>query len=123
MKHYIVKFEHTDLKRWKKYVVPHVLYLKKLIKQGHLIVSGPTVNARKDIKEAYLIFKVKNRDELMTLLEKDPFWYKGLVSNYTIEEWKPLFGNLEQLTNENLMMKNNRKYYSDRVCWGGIYFC
>ena len=36
----------------------------------------------------------------MTLLEKDPFWYKGLVSNYTIEEWKPLFGNLEQLTNE-----------------------
>ena len=42
-----------------KYVVPHVLYLKKLIKQGHLIVSGPTVNARKDIKEAYLIFKVK----------------------------------------------------------------
>ena len=51
-------------------------------------------------KEAYLIFKVKNRDELMTLLEKDPFWYKGLVSNYTIEEWKPLFGNLEQLTNE-----------------------
>lgn len=100
MKHYIVKFEHTDLKRWKKYVVPHVLYLKKLIKQGHLIVSGPTVNARKDIKEAYLIFKVKNRDVLMTLLEKDPFWYKGLVSNYTIEEWKPLFGNLEQLTNE-----------------------
>ena len=80
------------------------------------------MNARKDIKEAYLIFKVKNRDELMTLLEKDPFWYKGLVSNYTIEEWKPLFGNLEQLTNENLMMKNNRKYYSDRVCWGGIYF-
>ena len=59
-----------------------------------------TFNARKDIKEAYLIFKVKNRDELMTLLEKDPFWYKGLVSNYTIEEWKPLFGNLEQLTNE-----------------------
>ncbi|WP_180542182.1 YciI family protein [Staphylococcus haemolyticus] len=100
MKHYIVKFEHTDLKRWKKYVVTHVLYLKKLIKQRHLIVSGPTVNARKDIKEAYLIFKVKNRDELMTLLEKDPFWYKGLVSNYTIEEWKPLFGNLEQLTNE-----------------------
>ena len=96
--------------------------MKKLIKQGHLIVSGPTVNARKDIKEAYLIFKVKNRDELMTLLEKDPFWYKGLVSNYTIEEWKPLFGNLEQLTNDNLMMKNNRKYYSDRVCWGGIYF-
>ena len=68
-----------------KYVVPHVLYLKKLIKQGHLIVSS-TVNARKDKKEAYLIFKVKNRDVLMTLLEKDPFWYKGLISNYTIEE-------------------------------------
>lgn len=102
MKHYLVKFERTDLKRWKKYVVPHVLYLKKLIKQGHLIVSGPTVNTRKDKKEAYLIFKVKNRDVLMTLLEKDPFWYKGLISNYTIEEWKPLFGNLDQLTNEEL---------------------
>ena len=47
-----------------KYVVPHVLYLKKLIKQGHLIVSGPTVNARKDKKEAYLIFKVKNQRRL-----------------------------------------------------------
>ncbi|MEB2655550.1 MULTISPECIES: YciI family protein [Staphylococcus] len=102
MKHYLVKFERTDLKRWKKYVVPHVLYLKKLIKQVHLIVSGPTVNTRKDKKEAYLIFKVKNRDVLMTLLEKDPFWYKGLISNYTIEEWKPLFGNLDQLTNEEL---------------------
>lgn len=74
--------------------------MKKLIKQVHLIVFGPTVNARKDKKEAYLIFKVKNRDVLMTLLEKDPFWYKGLISNYTIEEWKPLFGNLDQLTNE-----------------------
>ena len=108
MKHYIVKFEHTDLKRWKKYVVPHVLYLKKLIKQGHLIVSGPTVNARKDIKEAYLIFKVKNRDELMTLLEKlkSGNHYSVISSN----------------SQTSLMMKNNRKYYSDRVCWGGIYF-
>ena len=83
-----------------KYVVPHVLYLKKLIKQGHLIVSGPTVNARKDIKEAYLIFKVKNRDELMTLLEKDPFWYKGLVSNYTIEEGNHYSVISSNLTNE-----------------------
>lgn len=77
MKYYIVKFEHTDLKRWKKYVVPHVLYLKKLIKQGHLIVSGPTVDERKDVKEAYLIFKVKNRDMLISLLEKDPFGIKA----------------------------------------------
>lgn len=52
------------------------------------------------MKEAYLIFKVKNRDMLMSLLEKDPFWYQGLVSHYTIEVWKPLFGNLEHLANE-----------------------
>lgn len=123
MKHYIVKFEHTDLKRWKKYVVPHVLYLKKLIKQGHLIVSGPTVNARKDIKEAYLIFKVKNRDELMTLLEKDPFgirdWFQ-IIPLKSGNHYSVISSNSQT---RNLMMKNNRKYYSDRVCWGGIYFC
>lgn len=99
MKHYIVKFEHTDLKGWKKNVIPHVLYLRKLIKQGHLIVSGPTVDERKDVKEAYLIFKVKDKTQLMELLEKDPYWYKGLVSHYTIDEWKPLFGNLSLLEN------------------------
>lgn len=100
MKYYLVKFEHTDLKGWKLNVFPHLRYLRKLIKQGYLIVSGPTVTNRKDVKEAYLIFKVKSREQLMKLIKKDPYWYKGLVSNYSIEEWKPLFGNLSELENE-----------------------
>ena len=50
MKHYIVKFEHTDLKD-EKVRCSTCFIFEKLIKQGHLIVSGPTVNARKDIKK------------------------------------------------------------------------
>ena len=97
--------------------------MKKLIKQGHLIVYGPTVNARKDIKEAYLIFKVKNRDELMTLLEKDPFWYKDWFQIIPLKSGNHYSVISSNSQTRNLMMKNNRKYYSDRVCWGGIYFC
>ncbi|MDW4347240.1 YciI family protein [Staphylococcus saprophyticus] len=97
MKYFIVKFEHTNLTGWKKNMIAHVLYLRKMIKKGHLIVSGPTVDNQKDVKEAYLIFKVKNRNALMELLKQDPYWYKGLVSNYLIEEWKPIFGNISQL--------------------------
>ncbi len=37
---------------------------------------------------------------LMSLLEKDSFWYQDLVSHFTIEAWKPLFGSLEHLEKE-----------------------
>lgn len=105
MKYYIVKFEHTNLTGWKKNVIAHALYLRKMIKKGYLIVSGPTVDNQKDVKEAYLIFKVKHRNTLMELLEQDPYWYKGLVSNYSIDEWKPIFGDISQLKNDEFNEK------------------
>ena len=74
-------------------------------------------------KEAYLIFKVKNRDELMTLLEKDPFWYKDWFQIIPLKSGNHYSVISSNSQTRNLMMKNNRKYYSDRVCWGGIYFC
>lgn len=32
----------------------------------------------------------------MTLLENDPYWYEGLVADYTIREWNPMFGSLQK---------------------------
>ncbi|AYU54139.1 YciI family protein [Staphylococcus debuckii] len=96
MKYYLVTFIHTDLEGWKKYVNAHIQYLEKLISEQKLVVSGPLQDAEKGKKEAVLIFHVKNKQELMTLLENDPYWYEGLVADYTIREWNPMFGSLQK---------------------------
>ncbi|KOR12642.1 hypothetical protein AMC75_09235 [Staphylococcus carnosus] len=96
MKYYLVTFVHTDLEGWKKYVNAHIRYLEKLIKEHKLIVSGPLQDAEKGEKEAILIFHVKDKKELMALLENDPYWYEGLVAEYNVREWNPMFGSLQK---------------------------
>lgn len=44
MKYYIVKFVHTDLAGWKKFVNAQIAYLEEMIAADKLIVSGPVKN-------------------------------------------------------------------------------
>jgi len=95
MKYYLIRYLHTDMIGWKKHVNVHIDYLQQLIKQEKLIVSGPIKESKDGEKEALLIFRVKDRNELQQLIEQDPYWYEGLVADYTINEWDPMFGSLQ----------------------------
>ncbi len=33
----------------------------------------------------------------MSLLKADPFWKEGLVADYSIEQWTPMFGKPENI--------------------------
>lgn len=100
MKYYIVKFVHTDLAGWKKFVNAQIAYLEEMIAADKLIVSGPVKNDSQVEKEAYLIFQVKDRAELQGLLENDSYWYEGLVADYSLDEWNPMFGALQKPKNK-----------------------
>ncbi|WP_432723087.1 YciI family protein [Staphylococcus equorum] len=104
MKYFLVKFSHTDIVGWKKYINDHVRYLDTLIKDNKLITSGPLENSKNGEKEAILIFYVRDRLELMKLIEDDPYWYKGLVSSYHIRERNPIFGSFQK-PNHKLIVK------------------
>lgn len=94
MTYYIVKYEHTELERWEQFLAPHILYLAGLIKQEKLLMSGPIKNNDEKVNEAMLVFSVDDRDELQSLMENDPYWIEDLISDYTVYEWEPLFGQL-----------------------------
>ena len=92
MKHFLVKYTHTDFEGWKKHLMSHIVYIKDLIKSGDLLISGPIKDCPKEKKEAFLIFKVKDREYLQSLIEKDPYWKENLISDYQINECNPMFG-------------------------------
>lgn len=92
MTYFVVKFLHTDLENWEKHLTPHLIYLKDQIKEGNLLMSGPIENVGDDRVEALLVFSVENKDVLHGILEGDPFWIEGLVADYEIIEWNPMFG-------------------------------
>lgn len=94
MKYYLVKYTHTNFEGWKKHLMPHLQYIKELIKSGELLMSGPIQDSPKEKKEAILIFKVKNKEDLQAKIKKDPYWKENLISDCQINEWNPLFGML-----------------------------
>lgn len=91
--YYVVTYTHDDLTGWTKYLLAHVRYLKRQVKKGKIIVSGPSDGDHK--RQAILIFAVKNKQELMDLIHKDPYYHHDLITEMTITPWKPQFGSLE----------------------------
>ena len=95
MKYYVVTFTHTKLIGWTLFLHAHVRYLKKLIKEDKLQVSGPGVGT--PVRSALLVFKVKKRDELDRLVAKDPYSVHGLVASSTVDLWNVKWGNMKKL--------------------------
>ena len=92
MKHYIVRYLHTDLDGWQKFLIPHIRYIQERLKAGDLILSGPLQDSPEGQKEAVLVFRAEDRDTLQTRIEEDPYWTEGLVADYHVNEWNPMFG-------------------------------
>lgn len=92
MKYFIVRYVHTDFDGWEKQLVPHLSYLKDRISEGSLLMSGPLQDSKESEKEAVLVFKAEDRESLQHLIEGDPYWKEGLVADYVVREWNPMFG-------------------------------
>ncbi|CAG37214.1 YciI family protein [Desulfotalea psychrophila] len=76
---YKVELEEVD-----KHLDAHIAYLKDAYANGNFIASG-----RKVPRTGGIIFsKVKNRDQLETILKKDPFNQAG-IAKYDITEFIP----------------------------------
>ncbi|MFV5697366.1 YciI family protein [Flavobacterium sp. ZT3R17] len=75
-----------------------MVYLKDQIKEGRLLLSGPSFNPKigeqETRKEATLVFRVEDEETLLQLIKLDPYWTEGLVAEFQITEWNPMFGML-----------------------------
>jgi uncharacterized protein YciI len=58
-----------------------------LAAQDGLLLSGPT-----DDNGALLIWSGASADEVEEVLEDDPFWNAGLISERTVLGWNPVLG-------------------------------
>ncbi len=94
MKYYVVTFTHTKIVGWAIYLHAHVKYLKKLLKEDKLQISGPGVGT--PVRSAQLVFKVTDREELDKLVAGDPYSIHGLVASSTVNLWNVECGSMEK---------------------------
>ena len=92
MRYYVVTFTHTKIVGWAVYLLAHIRYLKKLIKEDKLQISGPGVGT--PVRSAQLVFKVTDQDELDRLVAGDPYSEHGLVATKTENLWDVQVGKM-----------------------------
>ena len=94
MKYYVVTFTHTKIVGWAIFLHAHVKYLKKLLAENKLQISGPGVGT--PVRSAQLVFKVTDREELDKLVAGDPYSIHGLVASSTVNLWNVQVGSMEK---------------------------
>ena len=92
MQYHVVTFTHTKIVGWAIYLYAHVSYLKKLLKEDKLQISGPGVGT--PVRSAQLVFKVTDRKELDELVAGDPYSIHGLVASSTVNLWNVEVGSM-----------------------------
>lgn len=106
MQYYVVTFTHTKIVGWTLYLPAHINYLKKLIKEDKLQISGPGVGT--PVRSAQLVFKVTDQDELDRLVAGDPYSKHGLVATKTENLWNVTVG---KMTKAETPDQNGTKYF------------
>jgi uncharacterized protein YciI len=66
----------------------HRVWLKDQLDSGSLLASGPMV----DRAAALLVFRAETIEELIALLDQDPYEITGIIGERTVEQWNPIFG-------------------------------
>lgn len=87
---YMVTFTHPDEAGWQQQLMPHIVYLQKLLRDGVLRASGPFPG--RAVKSAMLLIAAEDRAALDTIIAADPFAEHGLIADMTVDEWDPIFG-------------------------------
>ena len=94
MQYYVVTFTHTKIVGWLIFLHAHVKYLKKLLAEDKLQISGPGVGT--PVRSAQLVFKVHELEEVHQLVESDPYSIHGLVASSTIHPWNVIWGSMDR---------------------------
>ena len=68
----------------------HREYLRSLFESGKIVVSGPLGEGGRP--GALLILDAGSADEVAELLDRDPFYPRGLIVEREIRGWTPAFG-------------------------------
>ncbi len=72
----------------------HREYLATLVESGDLIASGPLATPEGEAAGALLILQGHDADAARTLLDPDPFWTQGFITERTFHEWDVVMGSL-----------------------------
>lgn len=110
MQYYVVTFTHTKIVGWAVFLPAHISYLKKMIREGKLQISGPGVGT--PVRSAQLVFKVTDKEKLDRLVAGDPYSRHGLVATKTENLWDVQFG---KMTKAETPDPDGTKYF--RAAW------
>jgi len=80
--HYFIKDNITEAM-----MSPHVAYLKELLEQGILIITGPFIDEKRG---GMFIVEVKDEEELNLIVNNDPAILSGLA-RYKARPYKIVF--------------------------------
>lgn len=100
---YVVRFHHPDTAGWQQQLMPHIVFLQELLKQGALKASGPLPGGRD--KAALLLIEAPDRPALDAIIARDPFAVHGLIADMVVEEWDPIFGVFNALSSMSGQMQ------------------
>ncbi|MGF1580586.1 MAG: YciI family protein [Gemmataceae bacterium] len=75
----------------------HREYLKKLLDEGKLVVSGPIT----DDTGALIVYEAANHDEAEAFLQADPFHQNNIFLSYEIRPWKIVMSNHDLIPAES----------------------
>lgn len=89
---FVVTYVHPDEQRWLEHLEPHLHWIERRVAEGTLVASGPLRNAPE--LSAILLVKARDRGHVDELVADDPFVSEGLVTELTVVEWDPGFGEL-----------------------------
>lgn len=90
MKFFVVTYVRPDDTGWDEHLRAHVDYLKGLVDAGTLRASGPLIGTPQS--SSMLILNASSREEALEFIAADPYVARGVVSDFTVTEWDPMFG-------------------------------
>jgi uncharacterized protein len=89
--HFVVTYVHPDRAGWEQHLDTHIRWLIEQVNTGSLRASGPSKRAD-EVRSALLIFNAPNEKTVREIVDTDPYIQHGQVSDLTITEWDPIFG-------------------------------
>ncbi|WP_315708900.1 YciI family protein [Brenneria uluponensis] len=64
-----------------------------------MLASGPLNNTQ--LRAGFLIFRAETLDEVQAMISTAPFAREGLIAQLDIQQWNPLFGQLDRYSSHN----------------------
>ena len=95
MPFYAVTFSHHDLDVREQHLEAHLEWLKQMVADGHIRLSGPLSKgplADSAPVVALLILKTDTKASAMEIIASDPFFIHGSTGGLTVTEFDPIFG-------------------------------